>query len=83
MAETTLEEIKGSSLPTTLDAVSDTSNSNPMSETYIDPALEKKLMTKFDLFVLPQLGLFNIIGQLDRSNIGLFLSSTKCNRELT
>lgn len=77
MAETTSEDIKGAALPTPLDAVSETSTSNPVTETYIDPALEKKLMSKFDLFVLPQLGLFNIIGQLDRSNIGLFISDTK------
>lgn len=36
----------------------------------IDPAKEKGALRRFDLIVLPQLGVLTVIGWLDRANIG-------------
>ena len=37
---------------------------------YIDPVLEKRVMRKFDYYVIPQMMLLVILAYLDRSNIG-------------
>jgi hypothetical protein len=36
----------------------------------IDPVLERRVMRKFDMFVIPQMMLLVILAYLDRSNIG-------------
>lgn len=38
---------------------------------FIDPVLEKKVMRKFDCYVIPQMMLLIILAYLDRSNIGI------------
>lgn len=40
------------------------------SDIYIDPAMEQKVLKKFDAWVIPQFGIFSVIAYLDRSNIG-------------
>ncbi|KAJ5757390.1 high-affinity nicotinic acid transporter [Penicillium nucicola] len=40
------------------------------SETYIDPAKENRMMRKFDFYAIGLLGLFYMMANLDRSNIG-------------
>ena len=45
-------------------------NIDPTHEIYIDPALEERVMRKFDKFVLPQFAILVLIAYLDRSNIG-------------
>jgi hypothetical protein len=42
-----------------------------VNDIYIDPALEKRVMSKFDKYVLPQMSLLIILAYLDRSNIGM------------
>jgi hypothetical protein len=37
----------------------------------IDPVLERRVMRKFDMFVIPQMMLLVILAYLDRSNIGM------------
>lgn len=37
---------------------------------YIDPVLEKKVLRKFDKYLLPQMMLLVLVSYLDRSNIG-------------
>lgn len=37
---------------------------------YIDPALERRTMAKYDKFLLPQMAMLIILAYLDRSNIG-------------
>ena len=37
---------------------------------YIDPAAEKKLLHRLDLFLAPLMILFFLVAYLDRSNIG-------------
>ncbi|KAK2810067.1 hypothetical protein FQN50_003261 [Emmonsiellopsis sp. PD_5] len=41
-----------------------------VADIYIDPVLERKVMRKFDMFVVPQMIILIIIAYLDRSNIG-------------
>ncbi|KAL2207599.1 MFS general substrate transporter [Sarocladium strictum] len=44
---------------------------NPLpTEIYIDPVMERRIVTKFDWLVLPQFVIIIILGYLDRSNIG-------------
>lgn len=40
------------------------------STPYIDPVLEKKVLRKFDKWLLPQMMLLVMVSFLDRSNIG-------------
>lgn len=40
------------------------------AEIYIDPVIEQRIMRKFDMWVLPQFGLLNILSYMDRANIG-------------
>lgn len=42
------------------------------SEIFIDPVLLKRVTSKFDKFMMPQMAVLMIIAYLDRSNIGLF-----------
>ena len=37
---------------------------------YIDPELEKRVLRKFDVWLLPQMMLLMLVSNLDRSNIG-------------
>lgn len=37
---------------------------------YIDPGLEKKIVRKFDCYVLPQFVIIILLAYLDRSNLG-------------
>ena len=41
---------------------------------YIDPELEKKVLRKFDIWLLPQMMILVMISFLDRSNIGKTIS---------
>ena len=40
----------------------------------IDPALERRVVRKFDLLVMPQMVLLIILAYLDRSNIGKYIN---------
>lgn len=40
------------------------------TDIYVDPELEKRVMRKFDRFILPQFAILMLIAYLDRSNIG-------------
>ncbi|KAJ5405764.1 hypothetical protein N7465_007048 [Penicillium sp. CMV-2018d] len=40
------------------------------TEIYIDPVKERRMMRKFDIFAIGMLGLFYMMANLDRSNIG-------------
>jgi hypothetical protein len=42
------------------------------SEIFIDPVVLKRITSKFDKFMMPQMAVLMIIAYLDRSNIGLF-----------
>jgi hypothetical protein len=39
---------------------------------YTDPELEKRVMAKFDKYVLPEFAVVVLIAYLDRSNIGMY-----------
>ena len=41
------------------------------SEIFIDPVVLKRVTSKFDKFMMPQMAVLMIIAYLDRSNIGL------------
>jgi hypothetical protein len=41
-----------------------------VSDTFIDPAMEKQTMRKFDIYILPQFALLAFMLFVDRSNIG-------------
>jgi len=43
-----------------------------LDEVYIDPIVEKRTMAKFDMFMMPQMALLNLLTYLDRTNIGSF-----------
>lgn len=43
-------------------------------EIHVDPDLEKSSISKFDRYMLPQLGLLVLLAYLDRSNIGMCFS---------
>jgi hypothetical protein len=50
-------------------------HSNPQlgaNEIFIDPVVLKRITSKFDKFMMPQMAVLMIIAYLDRSNIGLF-----------
>ena len=47
----------------------------PACQIEIDPVLERRVMRKFDMFVVPQMILLVILAYLDRSNIGAELLS--------
>jgi hypothetical protein len=47
------------------------------ADVFIDPELEKRVMRKFDRFVLPQFAILVLIAYLDRSNIGRFNCTLK------
>lgn len=38
---------------------------------YIDPVLEKRTLRKFDMYMMPQMMLLQIVSYLDRTNIGM------------
>jgi len=40
------------------------------AEPYVDPAIEKRALRKFDIFLLPMILIIVIIASLDRSNLG-------------
>ena len=40
------------------------------SEPYVDPVLERRVLRKFDCYVLPQILVMVLLAYLDRSNIG-------------
>lgn len=42
-----------------------------VSNVVIDPILEKRTISKFDKFMMPQMAILMLIAYLDRSNIGL------------
>lgn len=48
----------------------------PVCEIEIDPVVERRVMRKFDMFVVPQMIILVILAYLDRSNIGTALSFT-------
>lgn len=48
------------------------------ADIFIDPDLEKRVMKKFDRFVLPQFAILVLIAYLDRSNIGRFPPPAIC-----
>ncbi|KAJ5302285.1 high-affinity nicotinic acid transporter [Penicillium antarcticum] len=50
--------------------VSRPDRSEGASEIYIDPAKESQMMRKFDFYAVGMLGLFYMMANLDRSNIG-------------
>jgi hypothetical protein len=37
---------------------------------FVDPVIEKRALSKFDKFLLPQIAILVLIAYLDRSNIG-------------
>ena len=54
----------------------DKSDTNPVpidgeTDIYIDPAMEKRIIRKFDMLALPQYILIIILAYLDRTNIGM------------
>ncbi len=42
------------------------------AEIYIDPAVQRRALRKFDYFVLPQIMILSIIGYMDRSNLDMY-----------
>lgn len=48
-------------------------STNGTTELYIDPVLEKRVLAKFDRWVLPQFAIMNLIVYIDRSNIGRWM----------
>jgi hypothetical protein len=52
------------------DASSDNNVDASAVDIYIDPELERKVIRKFDRYVLPQFVVLVILGYLDRTNIG-------------
>jgi hypothetical protein len=44
------------------------------SEIFIDPVVLKRVISKFDKFMMPQMAVLMIIAYLDRSNIGIYSS---------
>jgi MFS family permease len=40
---------------------------------YVDPALERLMISKFDRYMMPQMALLVLLAYLDRSNIGTFV----------
>lgn len=45
--------------------------------TGVDKVLERKILRKFDKWVMPQMALLVLFGYLDRTNIGQSLSSPR------
>jgi hypothetical protein len=45
------------------------------NDIYIDPALEKSIISKFDRYLMPTAALLVLLAYLDRSNIGMLASS--------
>lgn len=43
-----------------------------VSNVVIDPIVEKRTISKFDKFMMPQMAVLMLIAYLDRSNIGLW-----------
>jgi hypothetical protein len=50
--------------------VADIKNTDLTSDIYVDPVIEKRALSKFDKFMLPQIAILVLIAYLDRSNIG-------------
>ncbi len=48
----------------------DETSSHVADEIYIDPVMEKRVMSKFDRYMLPQFAVLLLISFLDRSNVG-------------
>lgn len=46
------------------------SNTDGSQDIYVDPLMERRVMSKFDRYVLPQFAILVLIAYLDRSNIG-------------
>lgn len=46
-----------------------------VNDMQLDPTMEKKILQRFDMFLLPQIAIIIVIGYLDRSNIGETLST--------
>jgi hypothetical protein len=44
------------------------------SEIFVDPVVLKRVISKFDKFMMPQMAVLMIIAYLDRSNIGIYTS---------
>jgi hypothetical protein len=40
------------------------------ADVYIDLAVQRRAMRRFDLYVLPQIMIISILGYMDRSNLG-------------
>ncbi|KAG4260878.1 high-affinity nicotinic acid transporter [Fusarium proliferatum] len=56
-------------MPTASTSLPVSESLNSPSEIYIDPVLEKKMMRKFDLYVIIPMGILYLMSNLDRSNL--------------
>jgi hypothetical protein len=72
MSEKPKPAAESSSLPPCETAVELSEGSNDI---YIDPALEKSIISKFDRYLMPTAALLVLLAYLDRSNIGMLASS--------
>jgi hypothetical protein len=57
--------------------------STDAAEIYVDSELEKRVMGKFDRFILPQFAILVLIAYLNRSNIGMYHINSFKDESLT
>ena len=43
------------------------------NEIYVDPDVEKSIISKFDKYMMPQMAVLVLLAYLDRSNIGMLI----------
>ncbi|EXJ85307.1 hypothetical protein A1O3_05982 [Capronia epimyces CBS 606.96] len=66
----TMLDLKTAATESGVAAADDTSGHLANTEIYIDPEMEKRVMRKFDYYMLPQFAVLPFVLFLDRSNIG-------------
>jgi hypothetical protein len=74
-----MDDLKQADVESNSPSISNGGSSDLPDEVFIDPVMEKRITSKFDKFMMPQMALLMVIAYLDRSNIGVFLSPVLLN----